>query len=107
MHHADCAHVGGCAEPHHGKPRNWVIKGAIDSCALPHLSDVETPGGDDGDPTHGGVNDDLDIPVIELCFGQVKIVTMPVRVRILVRRPTCQRPLSRTSPIEVEISNGS
>lgn len=35
------------------------------------------------------------------------IITEPTPVLILVRRPTCQRPSRRTSPIEVESSSGS
>ena len=71
MHHADDAHVGGCAEAHHGKARNWRPEGAIDGAAPPDLSDVETPRSDDGDRPHGGVDDDLDLPVIELSFVQI------------------------------------
>jgi prevent-host-death family protein len=71
MHQADCPHVTGRAEPHHGKARYWLLEGAIDSGAPPHLSDVETPGSDDGNRSHGDVDDDLDIPVIELGFGQI------------------------------------
>jgi hypothetical protein len=64
-------HVAGRAKPHHGKARNRLFEGAFDSGAPAYLPDVETPGSDDGDRSHAGVDDDLDIPVIELGFGQV------------------------------------
>jgi hypothetical protein len=68
---ADCPHVAGRAEPHHGKARNWLLEGAGDSRAPPHLPDVETPGSDDRDRSHVDADDDLDIPVIEFGFGQI------------------------------------
>jgi hypothetical protein len=71
MHQADCPRLAGCAKPHHGKARNWLLEGAIDSSAPPHLSDVETPRSDDGDRPHRDVDDDLDVPVVELGFGQI------------------------------------
>lgn len=44
MHYTDCAHVRGRAEPHHGKTRDGIIKGALHSRALAYLSDVDTRG---------------------------------------------------------------
>ena len=71
MHQADRTAAAGCAELHHGKARDRLFEGAFDSGAPAYLPDVETPGSDDGDRSHAGVDDDLDIPVIELGFGQV------------------------------------
>ena len=71
MHHADCAHVAGGAEPHDGKARNWRLEGGIDRAAPAHRSDLEATGNDDGDCSHVGVDDNLDVPVIELGLAQI------------------------------------
>ena len=71
MHHADCAHVAGGAEPHDGKARNWRLEGGIDRAAPAHRSYLEAAGNDDGDCPHVGVDDNLDVPVIEFGLAQV------------------------------------
>lgn len=71
MDQADCAHVDRRAKPHHRKARNWLLEGAVDSAARPNLSDIKSSRHDDCDLPHVHVDDNLDIPVIELCFGQI------------------------------------
>jgi len=71
MHHADCAHVAGGAEPHDGKARNWRLEGGIDHAAPAHRPDLEATGNDDGDCPHMGMDDNLDVPVIELGLAQI------------------------------------
>jgi Family of unknown function (DUF5990) len=71
MHHADCAHVAGGAEPHDGKARNWRLEGDADRAAPAHRPDLEAAGNDDGDFAHAGVDDNLDVPVIELGLAQI------------------------------------
>ena len=71
MHHADCAHVAGGTEPHDGKARNWRLEGGIDRAAPPHRPDLEAAGNDHGDCPHVGVDDNLDVPVIELGLAQI------------------------------------
>ena len=71
MHHADCAHVAGGAEPHDGKARNWRLEGGIDHAAPAHRPDLEATGNDDGDCSHMGMDDNLDVPVIELGLAQI------------------------------------
>src|ERR1035437_8477875 len=78
MTQADCADVAGCAEPHHGKARNWLLKGATDSAAGPDLSNIHTPRSNNRDLSHVYLNDDLDIPVVELIvqvhMGQITVI---------------------------------
>src|ERR1039457_7302001 len=75
MHHADCAHVAGGAEPHDGKARNWRLGGGIGRAAPAHRPahrpDLEAAGNDDGDFPHVGVGDNLDVPGIELGLAQI------------------------------------
>ena len=49
MHHADCVHVAGGAEPHDGKPRNWRLKEGIDRAAPAYRPDLDAAGNHDGD----------------------------------------------------------
>ena len=44
MHHADCAHVAGGAEPHDGKARNWRLEGGSDRAAPAHRPDHDAAG---------------------------------------------------------------
>ena len=71
MHHADCAHVAGGAEPHDGKARNWRLEGGTGHAAPAHRPDLEATGNDDGDCSHMGMDDNLDVPVIELGLAQI------------------------------------
>ena len=63
MHHVDCAHVAGGAEPYDGKTRNWRLEGSIDRAAPAHRPDLDAMGNDDGDCPHAGVDDNLNVPV--------------------------------------------
>ena len=71
MHHADCAHVTGGTEPHDGKARNWRLEGSIDRAAPARRPDLEAAGNDHGDRPHVGMDDNLDVPVIELGLSQI------------------------------------
>jgi len=71
MHQADGADVAGCTEPDHGEARNRLLESASDSATGPDLSDIQTPRSNERDLSHVYLNDDLDIPVVELGFGQV------------------------------------
>lgn len=71
MHHADCAHVGHGAEPHDGKARNRRLESGTDRAVPAHRPDLEAAGNDDRDCPHSRVDDNLDIPVIELGLAQV------------------------------------
>jgi hypothetical protein len=107
VHHADTAHVGGCSEPHHRETGNRGLQGGGDGTVATDKSDVEARGRDDGNGPHAGVDDDLNVPVVELRFSQINTMMAPMPVSIFVRRPNCQRPSSRTAPIAVRISTGS
>ena len=75
MHHADCAHVAGGAEPHDGKARNWRLEGGIDRAAPARRPDLEAAGNDDGDCPHAGADDNLDVPVTWVPQMTVRLVT--------------------------------
>ena len=107
MHQADRADVAGCAEPHHGEARNWLLEDATDSAAGPDLSDIQTPRSNDRDLSHVYLPTMISTSQSSNSASVRSIITEPMPVLILVRRPTCQRPSRRTSPIEVEISSGS
>jgi hypothetical protein len=71
MPQADCAPVGGRAQPYDGKARNRRLKGATDRAAPAHRPDLKAAGNDDGNFPHAGADDNLDVPVIELGLAQV------------------------------------
>lgn len=71
MDDADRPHVGGGAEPHNGKARDRRFNDCLDRAVPAHQSDVEASGDDHGDLANSGVDDDLDVPVVELRSGQV------------------------------------
>jgi hypothetical protein len=71
MHHADCAHVAAGTEPHDGKARNRRFDGGIDNAAPAHRPDFQATGNDDRDFPHVGVDDHLDVPIIELGLAQI------------------------------------
>jgi hypothetical protein len=103
--HADRAHVGGCAEPHHRETGNRRLQGDGDRTVSTHKSDVKARGRDDGNGPHPWTT--ISTSQSSNSASVRSTMTAPMPVSIFVRRPTCQRPSRRTSPVEVAISRGS